>query len=132
MRKIINFVLLLTCANSALAQARQEVRRDFRKTVTLTSGKLFRIEGSLGSIRIHSHAQPQAAVVATIKCGADTTTEAESLCSEIQISMQENSAGLTVVTDYPKSIKGSERRNVGYSVEYDITLPDTTSLDVRN
>jgi hypothetical protein len=133
MRRIISLFIIIFywSAMASFAGAREEVRRDFQKTVTLATGKGFRIESSLGSIRIRTQQQSQADIRAVIKCSADTAAEAKSICDQIQISVQESASGVSVLTEYPR-FQGGGRRNIGYGVDYEIAVPETTALDVRN
>lgn len=128
MRNIINVTLIFACA--ATASAREEYNRDFNKSVTLGGGKSFRIENSLGNIIIHTHGGNDAAIHATIRCSAETAALAKQCADGIQITVDESTAGASVRTIYPRNNEG--RRNISYGVEYDLTLPETTPLDVRN
>src|SRR6185436_3106902 len=131
MRKIINIAFILICATAAYGQGRQEVRRDFQRTVTLGAGKSFRIESSFGNIRVRTQPQSQASINASIRCSADTEAEANSICDQIQIAVDDTASGVSVKTMYPGSLDRG-RRNTGYGVDYDIALPDNTPLDATN
>ena len=127
MRNGTNLILVLCCAMTAFA--REEFKRDFQKTVPLAAGRSFRIESSNGSLNIHTQPKGEVAIRASLRCSADTAAEAKSFCERIQIGVQESATGVSVRTEYP-----SERnhRNLGFQVDYDITMPDTSPLDVRN
>jgi hypothetical protein len=131
MRKTISAAFIFSFAVTGLALPREEVRRDFQKTVNLSQGKLFRIDTSLGSVRVRTQPQREASITARIRCSADTTAEAKNICDQIHISVQETAAGVSVVTEYPSSY-GRATRNVGYGVDFDIALPDNTPLDAKN
>jgi len=109
--------------------AREEYRRDFQKSARLAAGRSFRIESSNGNINIHTQAANDVTIRATIRCSADTAAEARSFAEQIQIVVDESSGGVSVRTEYPKTWN---HRNLGYSVEYDITMPETALLDLRN
>jgi hypothetical protein len=126
MRNAINLILICCCAT---AWAREEYKRDFQKTAALPAGRTFRIENSNGDIHIHTHAKNEAEIRASLRCSAGTAQEARSFCDQIQIAVQESAAGVSVRTEYPKTWN---RRNLGYSVDYDLTLPETAPLDARN
>jgi hypothetical protein len=127
MRRTINLILICACV--AIAAPREEYKRDFSKSVTLGGGKSFRIENSLGNIIIHTHAGSDAAIHATIRCSAENATAAKECADRIQITVDEGASGVSVRTIYPRN---EGRRNMSYGVEYDLTLPETTPLDLRN
>jgi hypothetical protein len=126
MRNGINLILICCCAMSAFA--REEYRRDFLKTVPLTGGRSFRIENSNGNINIHTQARNDVEIRAAIRCSAETAAEARNFCDQIQIMVQET-GGVFVRTDYPKMWN---HRNLGYGVDYDVTMPETAQLVARN
>lgn len=122
-------ISLLLAATCAVAAAREEYKRDFQKTVALAGGRSVRVEHSLGSINVHTQAKGEVNVAAVIRCSADTSGEAKSFCDQIQIRVEESGSGVLIRSDYPKTWS---RRNLGYSVNLDIAMPDTAPLDLRN
>ena len=116
------------CCCAATALAREEYRRDFRKTVTLTGGRSFRVENSNGNITINTQGKGEAQIQATIRSSADTAAEARSFGEQIEIIVDEGGSGVSVRTRYPSSYGG----NRGYSVDYDIVIPENSPLEVRN
>ncbi len=124
MRNGINLLLICCCAMTA--HAREEYRRDFRKTVALTGGRSFRVENSLGAISIRTHNKGEVEIQAAIRCSASTASEARSFCDQIQIVVD---AGGSVRTQYPNHYNN---RNLSYGVDYEILIPETAPLEVRN
>jgi DUF4097 and DUF4098 domain-containing protein YvlB len=120
------------CCCVMTALARDEYTRDFRKSVPLPGGRSFRIEHSLGSITIRTQAKNEVEIQAAIRCQAENAGEARACADEIQIKVEESGSGVLVRTEYPRSNIFSGRRNLGYSVNYDITIPQTAPLEVRN
>ena len=122
-------LLLACCVWPALG--REEVTRDFQKTVTLAAGEVFRITHSLGNVSIHTHAGREAEIHASMKCSAGSAADARNWCGQIRIVVEETADSVSVRIEYPP---GSQfrGRNFGYSVNYDITLPDTAPLEVHN
>jgi hypothetical protein len=127
MRTAINLILI--CCGAMVASAREEYRRDFQKTVPLAAGRTFRIENSMGNINIHTQPKAEVEIRATIRCTADTAAEAKSYCDRTQIGVQESAAGVSVRTEYPS---GGGPRHGGFSVDYDVTMPETAPLNARN
>jgi hypothetical protein len=117
---------------AAAGAARQEVTRDFQKTAALGGGRSFRIEHSLGSVSIHTQAKGEVEIRASIKCSADNAAEAQRRCDQIKIVVEESSTGVWVRTEYPHEDLFGGHRNLSYSVNYDITMPETAPLEVRN
>ena len=77
--------VLLTCCCAMTATAREEVQRDFHKTVPLASGRSFRIENSNGNVSVHTQSKGEVDIHATIRCSANSASEARSFCEQIQI-----------------------------------------------
>ncbi len=125
MRSAINVFLIVFCALTALA--REEYKRDFQKTVPLGAGKTFRIDHKLGNIAIRTKPGSEASIHAVIRTSAGSAEEARRLADNIRIDVDTSAGGVSVRTTYP-----SNWNNVSYGVDYDITLPDTAPLDVRN
>jgi hypothetical protein len=116
------------CGCAITASAREEVQREFRKTAPLTSGRTFRIENSNGNVTIHTQSKGEVDIRATIRCSANTASEARSFSDQIQIVVDEGS-GVSVHTQYPSDWHS---HNLSYSVHYDITVPETAPLELRN
>ena len=123
-------LLIPICATAlCVAAPRDEYKRDFQKTAALPGGRSLRVEHSLGSVNVHTQAKNEVNVSAVIQCSADTQSEAKTFCDQIQIRVDESASGVTVRTDYPKTWS---RRNLGYSVNLDIAMPQTAPLELRN
>jgi hypothetical protein len=122
-------ILILALSIAAPAFARDEYRRDFAKTVPLAAGRILHLETSNGNVIIHAQPRGDVAIRATIRVNADSDAEAKSFGDRIEIVVQET-GGVSVRTEYPKT--WTTHRNLGYSVEYDISMPDAAVLDIRN
>jgi hypothetical protein len=127
MRKLTSILTLLCCA--AVAQARDEHRKDFSRTVALAAGRSFRIDSSLGSITIRAQAKPEASIHATIRCSASSLEQARACADRVQIAVDESASGVAIRTIYPRN---EGRNNLSYGVDYDITIPAAAPADVRN
>ena len=127
MRNAISLMFIFSCTLTAFA--REEVKRDFQRTVTIPVGHSFKLVSSFGNVSIHRQSGRAAAIRASIECSADSNADAQKLCTDIQISVQEGNNGVTVDTGFPQ-YAGS--RNIGFRVNYDIALPDDTPLNVQN
>jgi len=123
----ISLMFIFSCALTAFA--REEVKRDFQRTVTLPVGRFFKLTNAFGNVSVHREAGRSAAIRASIECSADSNAQAQKLCNDIQISFQEGNSGVTVETGFPQD---TGKRNIGFRVHYDIALPDETLLTVQN
>jgi hypothetical protein len=111
------------------AAPREEYNRNFQKTAALAGGRTVRVEHSMGSVNVHTQAANEVNISAVIKCSANTQSEAKTFCDQIQIRVDEGGSGVSVRTDYPQT---RSHRNLGFSVNLDIAMPQTAPLDLRN
>src|SRR5204863_1484270 len=118
-------LLLISCAGAAFA--REEVKRDFSRTIPVPAGRTLRIENRNGRVSVKTHARPEAQIQATIRCSANTADEARRLADAIQIVVE--AGGPSVRTVLPNNWHGN---NISFSIDYDVTMPDTAPLDLRN
>jgi hypothetical protein len=109
--------------------AREEVKRDFQRSVTIPVGRSFKLSNSFGNVSVHRQTGRSAEIRASIECSADSNSEAQKLCNDIQVSVQEGNSGVTVETGFPQD---AGRRNIGFRINYDIALPDNTPLTIEN
>ena len=126
MRSAISLVLF-TCA--LCCAPREEFKRDFQRSLTLPSGRSFRIEHSLGNLNIRTHGGADLRIQATIRCSANTVTEARECTDRVQISVDESPSGVSVRTIYPRN---EGRRNLSYGADFDVLMPAKAPLDARN
>jgi hypothetical protein len=126
MRKTTSILTLLCCA--VVAQARDEHKKDFARTVALAAGKSFRIDTTLGNLTIRAQAKPEASVHATIRCSAPSLEQAKTCADRVQIAVDESASGVAIRTIYPRN----ESSNLSFGVDYDVTVPATAPLDIRN
>ena len=127
MRIIITSLVLLF---PLVLPAREEYKRDFQKTAALPAGRTLRVEHSLGSVNVRTQAKNEVAVQAAIRCSADNMDSARRLCDQIQIRVEEGASGVTIRTEYPRN--GNWPRNMSYSANLEIQMPETAPLELRN
>ena len=125
MRSAIHLLLISSCALTA--SAREESKRDFAKTFALPAGRTLRVENRNGRVSVRTHTRGEAQIQVTIRCSAPGAEEARRCSDAIQIVADEASGGVRTV--FPNNWRGN---NLSYSVDYDITMPATAPLDVRN
>jgi len=113
---------------------REEYTRTFQKTVAWQQGQSVRIDHRNGDIVIRTHRQPDIRVDASIRVSADDKTEAASFGDQIQIQIESAASAVSIRTSYPESRSGyfTGRRNISFSVSYDIAMPENAPLYVVN
>lgn len=126
MRRVTDLLLICCCA--LMAYGRETYERDFQKTVDLGGGRTLRVENSNGGVTVRAQAGSQASIRATIRCSAPSADQARDFANQIQIHVDESGSGANVRTEYPSNWRG----NISYSVDYEITMPESAPLEIRN
>src|SRR5580692_1810499 len=130
MRSTISLLLLASCA--ATASAREEVSRDFQKSVPLAGGRSLRVEHAQGNIVIHTHSKGEVHIQGSIKCSSDRVEDARQWCDGIKIQVEENSSGVWVRSELPNGTFFRGVHNFSWAVNLDIEMPDTAPLEARS
>jgi DUF4097 and DUF4098 domain-containing protein YvlB len=125
-------VLLPARAATEPADQRQEQSRSFDRTLTVTSGQTLRLEHAHGDVRISGHARAELRVQAAIRVSAESQDAANEFLQLIQIEVVEAPTSITVRTRYPDRAWWRTRRNLSYSVDYTVLMPERMPLNVRN
>lgn len=124
---------LLSLALAAAVSAREEYSRAFDKTVPLHSGAHVYIENKFGDVVVRTGPKPEVTIHAVIRVSASNGEQAKSFGDRVEIMVEPGASELTVRTRYPdRSGLFSGLRNISYCVRYEITIPDTAPLNVRN
>jgi DUF4097 and DUF4098 domain-containing protein YvlB len=124
----VSVLLLVSPAAASARGAREEVTREFSRTVPMRAGQAFHLEHQQGDVVIASHALAEARIVAHIRVSAPSAAEASAALQQVAVEVQEGPAAVAVRTRYPDA----RGRNVSYAVDYDITVPETAPLQARN
>jgi hypothetical protein len=126
-------VTLLSLALAGAVSAREEYSRAFDKTVPLPSGARVYIENKFGDVVVRTHAQPQVTIHADIRVSASSGEQAKSFGNRVEIVVEPGASELMVRTRYPEtSGLFSGFHNISYCVRYEIAIPETAPLNVRN
>ncbi|HTD51910.1 MAG TPA: hypothetical protein VK780_02700, partial [Thermoanaerobaculia bacterium] len=125
--------LLLVAAAAPADSGREEFARTFQKTMPLKAGQRFSIESRNGDIRIRTHAEPQVSIDAKIRVSSSDREGAEKFSNEIKIEVEARGDGVSVRTVFPEKNWHFEGRGyISYSVDYEITMPESALLTARN
>jgi len=124
----VSLLLLVSPAAAFARAAREEVTREFSRTVPMRTAQAFHLEHQQGDVVIGTHAQAEARIVAHIRVSAPSAAEASATLQQVAIDVLESPAAVAVRTRYPEA----RGRNVSFAVDYEITLPETAALRARN
>ena len=119
------------------AEQREEVTRSFDRTVSVSGTPTVLVEHRMGDLKVRAHARNELRVQATIHVSADSRSEASVLADSIQIDVQQSLATISVTTRYPdqlirESMRRGRNRDVSFSVDYDLLVPERLPLTLRN
>ena len=134
-RALLSAALLATTSSSgrAAGSGQEQVTRDFQKTLSLGAVQSFRIENKFGEVQIHGQAGRELKISATIRAQADSREQAQNFADKVQIDVQQTAQGVEVRTNYPEANRSwLGRKNVSYSVDYEIAMPADAALNVKN
>jgi hypothetical protein len=131
-RLFIAALCALTCASPALARRQQEVTRNFDRTVALSPGHQLRIESKFGEVKVRGTSQHDVVIHATIRTAAGSPAEADELANKVRIEVDQSPSGVSVRTIYPDRNNWLGSKNTSYSVNFDITYPESAALEIRN
>ena len=133
---------LLFAALAAIAPAlsagearepRSDYDREFSRTLPFKAGQRLDIEHSQGALRIGTHALPEVRIRATIRVSSSDAAGAQKFGEGISVTVEDTGSAIFVRTKFPErkwSFFGSG--HISYSVDYDITMPETMPLSARN
>lgn len=125
-------ILFLALAFSAFA--REEYRRTFDKTVPVRAGERVSIEHRFGDVFVRTHAQSEVVIHADIRAVGSDTDEAKTFADRVEIVVDPSASELFIRTRYPDGQNRSHfhGHNTSYSVRYDVTIPESSPLEVRD
>lgn len=126
-------VVALVLAWARPALAREEYTRTFDKTIAVKPGGKIYVEHKLGDVVIRAGRQPEVTIHAAISVSARDATAAKQFADRVEILVEPSATELTIRTKYPSapdSFFGA--RNISYTVHYEITVPESAPLEVRN
>ncbi len=129
-RKISPLIVALLFACAALG--RDEYTRTFDKTIPVHAGVRIMLEHKLGDITIHTHNSPEVVIHADIRVSARNQQDAKALADRIDILIDSSSSVLSIRTRYPERSESIFGNNTSYSVRYDVTIPESSPLDLHN
>ena len=130
--------LVLALALAALPAAsaagpREEIVRTFDKTLPLSAGQRLSIDHKNGDIRIRTHKAGEVRISAKIHGSSSDEAEIRKFLDAVAIAIETSASGVSVRTVYPeKSWRFSGGGHVSFCVDYEITMPESSPLEVRS
>lgn len=126
-------LLLLSSLLGCTAFARETYTRHFDKMVPVGPGVKIYLQHKLGDIVIRTHPQREAVIHANVEASAEDEPQAKAFADKVEIFVEPSSSELTIRTRYPDAPASFwGHRTVSYAVRYELTIPDTAPLEVRN
>ncbi len=113
--------------------AREDYTRTFDKTISMQAAQRLRIEHKFGDIVIRTHPKADLVVHAVVRVSASDSNEAKRYAENVRITVEPSGSTMLVETVYPKQENMNWfGRNVSYSVTYEILMPESSPLEVKN
>jgi hypothetical protein len=126
-------VAFLGLALTLSAFGREDYTRNFDKTVTLRQGQGVLVEHRMGDIVFRTHPQLDLTIHAEIHVSAGDRTRAEEFAGKIEILTEPYQSEFSIRTRYPETSSSFFGfNNISYSVHYELTIPESSPLEVRN
>ena len=116
----------------ALGGGREEYTRTFDKTVAVRPNQKVYVEHRYGDVTIKTHPESNVVIHAAIKVSAPDTNVAKIFADRVEILVEPSSSELAIKTRYPDNAHSLGLSNCSYVVHYELTLPETAPLAVRN
>ncbi len=116
----------------AIGRNQREITRNFDRTVALPAGHQLRIESKFGEVRVRGTSQRDVVIHAIIRTAAGNSSEAEELANRVRIDVDQTPSGVSIRTVYPERGGWLNFKNISYSVNFDITYPESAPLEIRN
>jgi hypothetical protein len=117
---------------ASYSYGREEYARSFDKTLTLRSGQRVSLEHKLGDIVIHTNPQQDLVIHADIRVSASDTKQAKEFADPLEILVEPSASQVSIRTRYPQTPSSFLGHNISYCVRYEVTIPETAPLQVRN
>ena len=117
---------------NAFGGGREEYTRTFDKTLTLRSNQKVYVQHRYGDITIKTHSEPDVVIHADIKVSGPDTNQAKAFADRVEILVDPGATELVIKTRYPDEAHSMGIKNCSYVVRYELTIPETAPLAVRN
>jgi DUF4097 and DUF4098 domain-containing protein YvlB len=125
---VVAAVVMMTATGASASAQRQEASRDVERTLKFAEGQTLRIEHRHGDIRITAQPRADVQIHAAVRVSAPSQRAADAFAARIEVEVVESGVGIVIRTRYPDA----RERNLSFSVDYTVSMPERMPLDVRN
>jgi hypothetical protein len=130
---LLAILCLVTAPAVAERDPRSDFDRDFSRTLPVKPGQKLDVEHSQGAVRITVQKGSEVRVKARITVSSSDADGAQKFGEGIVVTAEDTGGAIVVRTRYPeKKWTFSGTGHVSFSVDYDILVPETMPVTVRN
>jgi hypothetical protein len=130
---LLAILCLVTAPAVAEKDPRSDFDRDFSRTLPVKPGQKLDVEHSQGAVRITVQKGSEVRVKARITVSSSDADGAQKFGEGIVVTAEDTGGAIVVRTRYPeKKWTFSGTGHVSFSVDYDILVPETMPVTVRN
>ncbi len=124
-------LIIIFFASSVLAHAESEKRRTINKTYQVSGSTMIKLSNSFGKMHVETWDKNEVKVNIEIITRASNDERAQDLLDKIDIQIDDDnpSSSLSFVTSIGNNKSG---RNTSFEINYDVSMPKTNSLDLKN
>jgi hypothetical protein len=124
-------LVVLFFASTMLAHAESEKRRSINKTYKVSGSTMIKLSNSFGKMHVETWDKNEVKVDIEIIVRASNDDRAQNLLDKIDINIEDGntSSSLSFVTSIGNNKSG---RSTSFEINYDVSLPKTNSLDLKN
>jgi hypothetical protein len=124
-------LVVIFLAGSVLAHAESEKRRSINKSYKVSGSTMLKLSNSFGKMHVETWDKNEVKIDIEIIARASNDDRAQDLLDKIDIHIDDDnpSSSLSFVTSIGNNKSG---RNTSFEINYDVSIPKTNSLDLKN
>ena len=124
-------LVVIFFAGSVLAHAESEKRRSNNKSYQVSGSTMIKLSNSFGKMHVETWDKNEVKIDIEIIARASNDDRAQNLLDKIDIHIDDDnpSSSLSFVTSIGNNKSG---RNTSFEINYDVSIPKTNSLDLKN
>jgi hypothetical protein len=128
---LIYVLFVIFFAGSVIVHAESEKRKSINKTYKVSGSTVMKLSNSFGKMHVETWDKNEVKVNIEIIVRASNDDRAQDLLDKIDISIDDDnpSSSLSFVTSIGNNKSG---RNTSFEINYDVSMPKTNSLDLKN
>ncbi len=124
-------LVVIFSAGSVLARAESEKRRSINKSYQVSGSTMIKLSNSFGKMHVETWDKNEVKIDIEIIARASNDDRAQNLLDKIDVQIDDDnpSSSLSFVTSIGNNKSG---RNTSFEINYDVSIPKTNSLDLKN